>query len=337
MKQAPVEALEGFVARHCGGRRVLHALRGDASHRRYFRVEAKNTNKDKGAMLAMSAPFPQEDLVAFLRVAAYLRGLGLRVPTIYAYDIAQGFALIEDLGSNRTYTRCFADGAERQKLYEQAIDSLVRLHHRSRGDSNALFLPFYDSATLEEEHRLVLDWYAPSCGVSLSEASSAEYCQRWRTLLDDVLATQKDDWVVVLRDYHVDNLIHCEATAPQQACGLLDFQDARRGARAYDLVSMLYDVRINLEQKERDHLLEYYSTCYGATDRDDFARTCALLNAQRLCKIVGIFVRLQKRDGKKAYATYMPQVLRLLRAALDEEPLAPLRAWFADNGLDLET
>ena len=335
MKKA-LQALTDFVRYHCGNRCALQALPSDASHRRYFRIEG--TSND---MLAMSAPFPQEDLVAFLRVAAYLGGLGLRVPKVYAYDIAQGFALIEDLGSQQTYTRCLNAGAERLKLYEQAIDSLVLLHQRSRGDSNASFLPFYDLDALEDEHRLLLDWYVPSQGVSLSTAAQDDYCQRWRELLESVLAAQKDhnEWVVVLRDYHVDNLIHCPQSVSPRACGLLDFQDARLGSRAYDLVSLLYDVRMTLKQDEIDHLFQYYGTSYedyGETDKEQFARGCAILNAQRLCKIIGIFVRLDKRDGKEAYRTYMPRVRVLLRDALQTKPLAPIRAWFDEHGVTLE-
>ena len=102
------------------------------------------------------------------------------------------------------------------------------------------------------------------------------------------------------------------------------------------MVSLLYDVRMTLKQDEIDHLFQYYGTSYEETDKEQFARGCAILNAQRLCKIIGIFVRLDKRDGKEAYRTYMPRVRSLLRDALQTKPLAPIRAWFDEHGVTLE-
>ncbi|MYF07949.1 MAG: phosphotransferase, partial [Rhodospirillaceae bacterium] len=132
---------------------------------------------------------------------------------------------------------------------------------------------------------------------------------------------------LVLRDYHVDNLMELPGRAGVAACGLLDFQDALIGSPAYDLVSLVADARRDIRPALRDAMVERYLAAFPALDRADFLAAAAMLSAQRNCKIIGIFTRLMARDGKQAYLQHIPRVWRLLEADLAHPALAPVRAW----------
>ena len=322
---------DSFVAKHCGTVCRLTPLPWDASHRRYARVEG---GMFLPPMLLMDAPPQKEDMASYLRVATYLHGLGMRVPRIYAYDLSKGLALVENLGDSNVYTRCFARGMARMDLYRDALASLAFLHRQSHRDSNASFLPFYDEAAFAAEHGLLLEWYVrKEKTIPISSQAETRYYRLWRELLADIVDSYRQNWVVVLRDYHVDNLVFCPQERSARRCGLLDFQDALRGHRGYDLVSLLYDVRQTITADEVATLFKHYCQCFGETSVPQLADACAILNTQRLCKILGIFVRLDKRDGKTAYRAYRTRVRTLLVESLSHDAVAPLREWFSRQAI----
>jgi len=293
-------------------------LASDASFRRYVRLEEAH----RRAML-MDAPPPQEDVRPFIAIARLLSGLGLSAPQIFAEDIEAGLLLIEDFG-DRTYTRLFAAGAAEEPLYALAVDALITLH-RGFIPGNATFVPPYDDQRLLTEAALLVDWYLPAvAGQPTDPALREEYLALWQAELP--LARTMPD-TLVLRDYHVDNLMLLENRSGVAACGLLDFQDAAIGPQPYDLMSLLEDERRDVPSPLVEAMLRRYLAAFPELDRDRFAASFAVLGAQRKCKNIGIFTRLCTRDAKPGYLVHIPRVWRALLQDLRHPALAPVAAW----------
>ena len=292
-------------------------LAGDASFRRYDRLE-----RDAGRAVLMDAPPPQEDVRPFLAVARLLHRMGLSAPAILAEDVAAGLLLLEDFG-DATYTRLLAEGEDEATLYALAVDLLVALH---RGfDPAGAGVPDYDDQRLLAEATLLVDWYLPAiAGAPTAPALREEYLALWRALLPVARAVPPS---LVLRDYHVDNLMLLEGRSGLAACGLLDFQDAVIGPITYDLVSLLEDARRDVPPDLAAAMQRRYLAEFPALDRAAFAASYAVLGAQRNCKIVGIFTRLRVRDGKPIYLRHIPRVWRLIEQDLRHPALAPMARW----------
>ncbi len=298
----------------------MTALSGDASFRRYFRLAG-----GPSPALLMDAPPPQEDVAPFVRVARHLCDLGFSAPAVHAEDPAHGFLVIEDFG-DATFTRRLAEGADEDALYRLAADTLIALHRHPGAAS--VDVPPYDAAALQREADLLIDWFLPAVtGAPAPQATAEEYRAVWRELYP--LADTAPP-TLVLRDYHVDNLMELPGREGTAACGLLDFQDALVGSPAYDLVSLVADARRDIRPALRDAMVERYLAAFPALDRTDFLAAAAMLSAQRNCKIIGIFTRLMARDGKPFYLQHIPRVWRLLEADLAHPALAPVRAWLDD-------
>ena len=299
---------------------MLVPLAGDASFRRYYRL----CGRGRRAVL-MDAPPPQENVAPYITVSGLLRELGLSAPEIFAEDRMRGFLLIEDFGDD-TYTRLLDRGADEGELYALAVDTLVELQRaveirRVRG----LPVPPYDAARLLAEAALLVDWYMPAAlGALLSQDACEEYFDVWRSILPQAALL---GGTLVLRDYHVDNLMVLRGRSGVRSCGLLDFQDAVSGPPSYDLVSLLEDARRDVGAELRRAVTERYLAAFPGLDRAAFLRSAAILAAQRNCKILGIFTRLWKRDGKPGYLAHIPRVWRLLEQDLGHPALAQLADW----------
>jgi len=309
-------ARASFLAQTDLAAAILEPLPVDASFRRYFRL--------RGAarpMLLMDAPPPKEDVRPFIRIARHLIGLGLSAPTIYEFDEAEGFALIEDFGE-ATYTRLLDAGAAEGPLFLAATEALVTLHtHRDRA---AIEAPPYDRAKLLDEASELPEWYGLAItGRPMPAATIAEFTGLWGDLLDRMPPVEPG---LVLLDYHVDNLMQLPGRQGAAACGLLDFQDARIGSKAYDLMTLLRNERRGIDPALSDALYDHYIATVRPADADGFGLWYRVLAAQRYTKVLGRFARLTLRDSRDGYLRYMPRFAALLTEALDQEPLlAPIR------------
>ncbi len=309
------EGLESFVTSAGWGDAAVEPLPGDASFRRYFRLRRAS---GETAML-MHAPPPHEDPAPFLAVATWLGEHGLRAPAVLAQQAGEGWVLLEDFGNDRVRDWLDEHPADERAVYEGAVDALVALTKLSAGP----WAP-YDGSVYLREVRLLTEWYAPAAGLVVDEAG---YDAAWQAALAPLLARQGDG-ITVLRDYHAENIMLLAGGLKDQ--GLLDFQDALAGHPAYDLVSLLQDARRDVAPALEAAMLDYFlaATPY---DRDTFLADYALLGAQRNAKIVGIFVRLCKRDGKARYLDLIPRVWALMERDLRHPALAPVAAWFDAN------
>jgi len=310
-----------FLDRAGWGAAQRHVLAGDASFRRYDRLR-----RGHGCAVLMDAPPPMEDVRPFVRVDRLLRRLGFSAPEILAERPEAGLLLLEDLGDD-TYTQVLANGGDETALYEVALDVLTQLHRRSAEcEPRAEGIEPYDNEALLYEATLLTDWYMPAVlGRDTAAAVRAEYCDLWVELRQQATGVPEG---LVLRDFHVDNLMWLPTRPGVAACGLLDFQDARWGPVTYDLVSLFEDARRDVPAKLTRHLLDRYLAAFPSVDPVRFAASYALWGAQRGAKILGIFTRLDRRDGKPVYLQHIPRVWRWLEGDLAHPSLAPLRDWF---------
>ncbi|WP_281299751.1 MULTISPECIES: phosphotransferase [unclassified Iodidimonas] len=316
------------------------AIPGDASFRHYARLE----QPERRAIL-MDAPPPHEDVRPFMAVLGALRSYGYAAPALYHADQDAGFLVLEDLGDDR-FSRVIArDPGLESGLYGVAVDLLVDLHSHQPPtrlpvtDGGADHpLPLYDKALLLREAALFGDYYypafaSPQMGAD-EQAADVEDVDRlntiWAQLLDQSKICDPDDPVLVLRDYHADNLMWLPSRDGFQKIGLLDFQDAVRGHRAYDLVSLLQDARRDvspdLERRMIRHYLEGAKAAGQPIPEAAFIDDYTLLGAQRAIKIIGIFTRLWKRDGKDRYLQHLPRMWGLLERNLEHPALCDLKA-----------
>jgi len=308
------EGLTRFTCAAGWGAADVLPLPGDASFRRYFRL----VRGDARAML-MHAPPPHEDPRPFIAVARWLEAQGLRPPRILAEAADEGFVLLEDFGDARMRDALDVQPELEAEAYETAIDALVKLGKASAGP----FAP-YDLDVYLREARLFVEWYCPAQGLAV-DAQGWEAA--WREVLASVLPRQSRG-VTVLRDYHAENIMFIEGQVANQ--GLLDFQDALVGHPAYDLVSLLQDARRDVPVEVEREMLSLYLQKSGYVS-DTFLADYAVLGAQRNAKIVGIFVRLARRDGKARYLDLVPRVWALLERDLTHSALAPVARWFDAN------
>jgi N-acetylmuramate 1-kinase len=333
MTQTPPPAAAEFLSAHgWGGARIV-VLAADASFRRYFRVHLKG----RQAVL-MDAPPQLEDSRPFLAVAQHLQSLQLRAPQILAADLDLGLVLLEDFGDDRLGPYLLGAPEAENKLYRSALDSLIiaqalpppaKLDYQALPADGHLPVAPYDDAVLTREVNLLTEWFLPACGIAPRADAQADYESAWRASWQMVLEQTRAAPVMVLRDYHADNLMILKDS---DQLGLLDFQDALAGHAAYDLVSLLQDARRECSTALEADMLRYYwdnaparITALGASH---FEAAYQLLGAQRNTKIIGIFTRLHRRDGKAFYPTLQPRVWGYLNRNLAHPALGPVRAWF---------
>lgn len=308
-----------FLESHGWGRAASTPLPGDASFRRYVRL----VEGERRALL-MDAP-PPEDPQRFADIARHLIGLGYSAPAILAEAPEPGLLIIEDLG-DETFTRLLDRGTDAATLYALATDVLIDLHRRPLSETGLSRLPPYDHDRFIEEASLLTDWYLPSVlGQPPARAVRNAYIEAWQATLP---RTDGQPATLVLRDYHVDNLMCVPGRQGLAACGLLDFQDAVIGPAAYDLMSLLEDARREVAAPLRMAMLQRYRHAMPHLDWDAFIVAFTVLAAQRHAKVIGIFTRLSTRDAKPHYLRHLPRVWRLLEQALRHPALGPVRAWF---------
>lgn len=336
-----------------GDARAVH-VNGDASTRSYTRLTQFSDSAAERCETAILMDWPQapdgppirggrpysqiahlaEETRPFVAVAGALREAGLAAPRIMAANNTHGFLLLEDFGDT-VFTDLAAKAEDMLPYYRQAVDALLVLRGhppapelRAHGLTHAL--PSYDREALHIETELLTDWLLPAIrDGDVPPQVRAEFTTSWDEQFDWLLA-QPTGWV--LRDYHSPNLIWRGGESGLQRLGLIDFQDALRGHLAYDLVSLLQDARLDLPEAIEPELLAYYCDRAANVDpgfnRDDFLRAYRLLGAQRNTKILGIFARLARRDGKRGYIRHMPRIARYLAASLADPALSSLRVWY---------
>jgi len=296
-------------------------LSNDASFRRYERIVAETKS-----LMLMDAPPEKENIESFVNIDNYLIRRGLSAPEIYDVDEKNGLMLLEDFGDN-SFTNVLAgksplsDKYSEKDLYLPAIDVLIQLDRSTLPRKT----PDYDGELLMKECMLLTDWYLPNTNPNANtNIVVEEYINIWNNLLN---FNKVSEDVVVLRDYHADNLMWLPERNGVMNVGLLDFQDAVIGSPVYDIVSLLEDARRDVSEETVEACINHYLSARKSIDKKTFEAVYAILAAQRNCKIVGIFARLAIRDDKTRYLNYLPRVWNHLEKGLSHPVLQPLKEW----------
>lgn len=320
-------------------------MQGDASSRAYERLVKPG---GETAVLMIAPPRPDgppvkdgkpysaivklaESIHAFVGMDRALVGLGVSAPKILGENLSAGLLILEDLGAEPVVE----NGAPRPERYAEAVRLLAKLHATDLPDRVPVadgiehVLPPYDAEALLFEAELMPEWYAPAIrNTHLPPDTRREFQSLWGDALKDLLA-ERPTWT--LRDYHSPNLIWLPERAGLERVGVIDFQDAVMGHPAYDVASLLQDARVDCSADFELRLLGLYIRERRARDPgfdlQAFARSYAVLAAHRATKILGIFARLDKRDGKPGYLAHLPRIEGYLARNLAHPALGPLRAW----------
>ncbi len=294
---------------------------GDASHRSYDRL----TKQDgKTAILMNSPPEKGEDVKPFIKILNHLRDNGLEAPALLDSDLENGFLLLEDLGDDLFVRMCQTSPELEEDLYKAAIDALVQLHAASNPKDTAA----YDLDAYLHETDLVTDWYLPSISGQVTTYALTKSYRAEVTAVCEAIKTPHP--VLVLRDYHAENLLWLPDRSGVKNIGLLDFQDALIGHPAYDLVSLLEDARRDTSKELQASMKDYFIKKSKAS-KNAFNYAYAALGAQRNLKIIGIFARLCVRDSKPHYVDLIPRVWAHLQNDLSHPDLASLKNWVDIN------
>ncbi|TEA69953.1 aminoglycoside phosphotransferase [Pollutimonas harenae] len=283
---------------------TLRPASSDASFRRYYRLQTTT-----GTVVAMDAPPEHEDCRPFLHVTGLLEQAGLRVPTILAQNLPDGFLLLSDLGEQTYYQIIQAglDDTQLQTLYRSAIKALVRMQH-----APTTALPIYDTDRLTQELTVFPEWYAQRhCQIELNDAERQILHSSFDALVQDNVRQPN---VLVHRDFHSPNIM-----INDDQPGIIDYQDALTGPITYDIASLVMDARTTWEEAQQlDWAIRYWEAAKTAglpvpADFADFHRAYEWMSLQRNLRILGVFARLSHRDGKHHYLDHIPRVNTYVR------------------------
>ncbi len=321
-------------------------LQGDASTRSYERlvlgdnqvVLMNSPRRPDGPPVRDGKPYSAiahlaDSVVPFVAVANGLRQYGLSTPAIHHADLDHGLLLIEDLGDERVTSG--DPPAPIGERYETAVDALLMLHEQRLPDVLMVAphvehrIPQYDMEAFLIETELLLDWFLPRLAAPIADTERDSFRALWRELLQPAVDAPPT-WV--LRDFHSPNLLWLPYRTNVARLGILDFQDAAMGPCAYDLASLLQDARVDITEQSELALLGRYVRGRRQADPDfdptAFIRMYVTLAAQRASKILGIFARLDMRDGKPQYLRHLPRVWGYLQRSLSHPVLESLNAWY---------
>jgi hypothetical protein len=317
-------------------------VQGDASVRLYERLTKADGStailmvappRPEGPIIRFGKPYAaiarlSPDIRAFLAMAEGLRSLGLSSPRVLAASVEDGLALIEDFGDETVVE----DGAPNPGRYAEAVALIADLHGRELPDAlpfgdDVYRLPTYDIEAMLIEVELIIDWYGAAIArAAVPSGARMQFLAVWREILAPILA-EPTTWT--LRDFHSPNL---HWLAGRHGVARIDFQDAVIGPPAYDLASLLQDARVDVPDDLEMRLMALYVRRRAAAtpsfDAEGFAASYAAMAAQRATKILGIFARLDKRDGKPQYLGHLPRIERYLRRNLAHPLLRPLALWY---------
>lgn len=293
---------------------IAEPLTGDASARKYFRLR-----KAGQSVILMDASRASATVAPFIRMDEHLLRLGFSAPAILARDEAKGLLLLEDFG-DATFAQLLDGGAEAETLFTLATDVLIALHQLTGAIPGGLRA--YHPEKMLEDIELFLDWRTPG----ISGIGREEFRTAWREALPRAHRVPAS---LLLRDYHVANLMLLPGRTGVRQVGLLDFQDAYQGPVTYDLVSLLEDARQEVPEELPKRMVDRYLAQFPALDRNNFETSMAILAALRHTRILAIFERLSRHEGKHDYRQrYSPRVEQLLQRALRHPTLSHVKYWF---------
>jgi aminoglycoside/choline kinase family phosphotransferase len=289
----------------------IKEIKGDASFRKYFRIYLKN----KSYILASAEWEKKSNILNYVLVNKFLNKKGINAPKVIDYDYKNGLALLQDFG-DKTYLRLIKKSKNKFHIYQSLIKYLIKIQ-RINFKTNIFRFKKYNFRILKKEIDLFFIWYLP-CILKIKNNSQIK---RLRQLLLSIL---KNNFInnnyFVHRDFHISNLMEY-GDGSQNKIGVIDSQDALIGSRAYDILSLIDDVRIKTNPDLKEKLLNYYLLLAKKEKNfniKQFKKEFSILSVQRAMKIIGIFSRLFKRDKKSRYLKLIPYTWTILNKRLED-------------------
>ncbi len=293
----------------------LKPLKNDASKRRYYRF----TSNAKEFLL-MDSSLEKDSLKKFIKISKWLKSNHFSSPEIYIKDEKNGILIIEDFGNTKYSILLKKEKEKREFYYRQAINLLIRLSEKKKPG----FIKDYDHRILKEELSLYIKW---ELNIKKNTRAFKEWNRIWNSLLNNI---SNEKTAIVLRDFHVDNIFYLRDRNKLEKIGLIDFQDSLIGHPAYDLVSLLQDVRVFISIKEQDRFYNYYKR-HAKVNKNEFKYAYLVLGTQRLFKIIGIFKKLAIKEDKIDYLKYLRRTKRLIKNNLKNPVFNELKMWLKVN------
>ena len=308
-----------YLEKHKISSKNLVAIKSDASFRKYYRLE-------NNILVMDAAPEKGESVSKFSEIARILHSFNLSAPKIIDVNNKEGFILLEDFG-DKVFSQ-HMNKENKKNLYEKAIDVLIDIKIKSHQNKSYLSkLKTYNFEELYRESILFIEWFIEKkLGMQISNKKRDEFYQ---ILQQAFLNIKSQNDTLVLRDYHVDNLILKDHKEPLKQVGLIDFQDALLGSSFYDLASLLEDVRMPLNENEKEELLKYYINMTNE-NYESVLREINFFSLQRNLKILGIFNRLSIRDGKARYLEYLPATFNFIKSNLKSSLFFDMKKWIEE-------
>ena len=344
-------AIREFLVQHNFGKAHRGWFQGDASTRAFERIDTPD-----GEALILMDHLEKPDLspvingrsyrqtaritwtvTPFVAVAKALKVHGFAAPSVIAEDLDHGILLMENLGQGKITDDSGMPISER---YCAAAELLAKLHvdgiarDLPYGDDRSYTLPPYDRDALMIEAKLMLDWYFPyRLNRDVTQAESAQFEAAWDEL---IVFASKSETGLILRDYHSPNIIWRDDKSGIERLGLVDIQDALYGPLSYDVSSLAQDARVTIPQDVEAQIVQSYvdaRRALGAFDETAFRQAYAITALQRASKVLGIFVRLDKRDGKRDYLKHLPRIEEYVRRTIHHPALAKLADFYSSISL----
>ena len=310
-----INQIEDFLKSNQIEIKNLIPIKNDASFRKYFRIDKK--------ILMDADPTLGEDVSSFININNLLNEFQLNVPEIYSIDKENGFLLLEDLGED-IFSKIL-DNKNEEKLYKQAIEILAEIHKKDLNEFNYSILPKkYSIEKLLQESQLFIDWYLKKfLKLDISKTEIKDFSDIISKIFSSLEPKLEK---LVLRDYHVDNLILQSSKVGLKQVGILDFQDAVIGQSSYDLISIIEDVRRPITKDLKTSLIDYFVDLTGY-DLNNLKNELAFYSVQRNLKILGIFCRLSIRDNKPNYMSYNNNAWIYIESNLNNPIMKDLQNW----------
>ena len=292
---------------------LLDPIKQDASNRSYFRIK-----NNKNTLLMDSQPKDNNNY-GFIEISGYLNNIGLSAPKIFKSDHKNGLFIIEDFGK-LTFNKAIKKNISEELLYINAVQCLAEIHK----NMNPKAIPVYSNKYLFAELSIFTEWFFKEKEIIIDNTALQKWEKAWEKPLNEL---KRGNNKLVLRDFHADNLFWLPERKNIKRIGLIDFQDALIGHETYDISSLLEDVRRNVSEEIKKVAIQEFIKIKKIKDEKQFYQNYKVLTAQRNAKIVGIFIRLAKRDNKKKYLKLVNKAMNLFLKSANDAKLEEVLQW----------
>ena len=306
----------------------IEPIKGDASFRKFYRLIINKKSK----IIVFASEEKYKNLIAYTAINKFLRSNNILAPKLYSYNFSKGFILIQDFGDLTVYKKLIKK-KNKLNIYKKLVDLLIKIQNikpklKIRNiDKGFYSLEKYSRKKLFKESNLFFDWYLT---LFLSKKKAFSIKKRCNAILSKYYNSLNfPNSCFVHRDYHAQNLMNVG-----NKIGIIDSQDALIGNPAYDLVSLIDDVRIRTSAKLKNQIYNYYlnkAPKVYKINQQKFLKDFNILSVQRSLKIIGIFSRLFKRDKKKIYLKYIPYTWQLLETRMNSKAFQELKKILNNN------